>query len=374
MFKATKRELGEIYAFFRLLAEGKVYMGTSRVQKEENGCRPVVMLQREEHDGTRRYYIEETEVRMVSGEVDRSGRFVPKSEGVEACFPRADFSEAADCVLDLLKHSPGEVVEVPDGLEGFLDAVRIYDLEAKTDDRTDFKLAFWHVDAPLTGFCVRCRLSPMNPLLDGGRTANLKLEQTGVKFAVPTVNKVNALPESPGEVAERMRMIERLGGVLKYSDVADRVFRCNLLMIDLHFPRMLAEMVRLMHLEGITRVSELTERIKEFNPLKIKDELIQKHGFYEYKMKQFLLALALGMRPAKIFRGTDSAVEGMLLVDGEGEVLCYHQSCRQDFAEFLYQNTRFEKGAPEKDKYGFLERENGTWYFKLNVKIGLVKR
>ena len=374
MFKATKRELGEIYAFFRLLAEGKVYMGTSRVQKEENGCRPVVMLQREEHDGTRRYYIEETEVRMVSGEVDRSGRFVPKSEGVEACFPRADFSEAADCVLDLLKHSPGEVVEVPDGLEGFLDAVRIYDLEAKTDDRTDFKLAFWHVDAPLTGFCVRCRLSPMNPLLDGGRTANLKLEQTGVKFAVPTVNKVNALPESPGEVAERMRMIERLGGVLKYSDVADRVFRCNLLMIDLHFPRMLAEMVRLMHLEGITRVSELTERIKELNPLKIKDELIQKHGFYEYKMKQFLLALALGMRPAKIFRGTDSAVEGMLLVDGEGEVLCYHQSCRQDFAEFLYQNTRFEKGAPEKDKYGFLERENGTWYFKLNVKIGLVKR
>ena len=34
----------------------------------------------------------------------------------------------------------------------------------------------------------------MNPLLDGGRTANLKLEQSGVKFAVPTVNKVNALP------------------------------------------------------------------------------------------------------------------------------------------------------------------------------------
>lgn len=374
MFKATKRELGEIYAFFRLLADGSVYMGTPQVQKDMNRCWPVALIQREEHDGTRRYYIEETEVRMVSGEVDRSGQFVPKEEVEPVTFPRTDFGEAADDVLDILKHSSGEEVEVPDGLEGFLDAVRIYDLEAKTDDRTDFKVAFWQKDAPLTGFCVRCRLSSMNPLLDGGRTANLKLEQTGVKFAVPTVNKVNALPESPNEVAERMLMIERLGGVLKYSDVADRVFRCNLLMIDLHFPRMLAEMVRLMHLEGITRVAELTERIKELNPLKIKDELIQKHGFYEYKMEQFLLALALGMRPAKIFRGTDSAVEGMLLVDGQGEVLCYHQSCRQDFAEFLYQNTRFEKGALEKDKYGFLERENGSWYFKLNVKIGLVKR
>lgn len=374
MFKATKRELGEIYAFFRLLADGSVYMGTPQVQKDMNRCWPVALVQREEHDGTRRYYIEEDEILMVSGEVDRSGQFVPKEEAESVTFPRADFGEAADYVLDILKHSSGEEVEVPDGLEGFLDAVRIYDQEAKTDDRTDFKIAFWQKDAPLTGFCVRCRLSPMNPLLDGGRTANLKLEQTGVKFAVPTVNKVNALPESPNEVAERMLMIERLGGVLKYSDVADRVFRCNLLMIDLHFPRMLAEMVRLMHLEGITRVAELTERIKELNPLKIKDELIQKHGFYEYKMKQFLLALALGMRPAKIFRSTDSAVEGMLLVDGQGDLLCYHQSYRQDFAEFLYQNTRFEKGALEKDKYGFLERENGSWYFKLNVKIGLVKR
>ena len=156
--------------------------------------------------------------------------------------------------------------------------------------------------------------------------------------------------------------------------MADRVFRCNLLMIDLHFPRMLAEMVRLMHLEGISRICELTERIREINPLKIKDKLIAKHGFYEYKMKQFLLALALGMRPAKIYNGTDSAVEGIFLTDGNGDVHCYHQSDRRTFAEFLFRNSRLEKGSLEKDKYGFLERENGTWYFKLNVKIGLVKR
>ena len=362
MFTATKRELGEVYAFFRLLADGSVSMGTPDGLKDEDTRWRVALVQREEHDGTRCYYIEEEHIRVVTDDKE------------PALFPRADFDKAARMILDLLRNTTGEKVEVPDALEGFLDAVRIYDLEAKTDDRTDFKVAFWDTEAPLSGFNVRCRLSPMNPLLDGGRTANLKLEQTGVRFAVPTVNKINALPESPDEVAERMRMIERLGGTLKYNDVADRVFRCNLLMIDLHFPRMLAEMVRLMHLESITRVPELTERIKEINPLKIKDELIQKHRFYEYKMKQFLLALALGMRPAKIFNGTDSAVEGILLVNGQGEVLCYHQSRRKVFADFLFRNSRFEKGPLEKDKYGFLERENGTWYFKLKAKIGLVKR
>ena len=159
----------------------------------------------------------------------------------------------------------------------------------------------------------------MNPLLDGGRAANLKLEQSGIKFATPTVNKINALPESPNEVSERMMLIERLGGVLKYSDVADRVFRSNLLMIDLHFPRVLTEMIRIMHLDGISRISELTEVIKQMNPLKIKDELINKHCFYEFKIKQFLMALALGMRPAKIYNGQDSAVEGILLVVETGK-------------------------------------------------------
>lgn len=372
-FEATKRELGELYTFFRLLADGKVSLGTPQARKVETESWPVALIQREEHDGPRRYYIEKENVRIVSGAMD-AGTF-SASDKEEQSIPREDFDAAADVVLELLKTTSGsEEIEVPEGLEAFLDTINIFDLEAKTEDRTDFSVAFWHPEAPLTGFNVRCRLSPMNPLLDGGRTANLKLEQSGIKFATPTVNKINAVPESETEVAERMMMIERLGGVLKYSDVADRVFRSNLLMIDLHFPRMLAEMVRLLHLDGIARISELTERIKEINPLKIKDELINKHGFYEFKMKQFLLTLALGMRPAKIYNGTDSAVEGILLVNAAGKVLCYHKSERHTFAEFLYLNTRLEKGSIDKDKYGFLEKENGVYYFKLNVKIGLTKK
>lgn len=359
-FEATKKEWCEIYTFFRLLADGKVVLGTAEVKAGEVSW-PVAMIQREEHDGTRRYYIEEETIR-IEGET-----------GIKS-IPREDFGIVAGLILQAVKSSSENDVTSPDGVEEFLDEAGIFDLEAKTEDRTDLSVAFWHPEAPLRGFNVRSRLSAMNPLLDGGRAANLKLEQSGIKFATPTVNKINALPESPNEVAERMMMIERLGGVLKYSDVADRVFRSNLLMIDLHFPRVLTEMVRIMHLDGISRISELTEIIKQINPLKIKDELINKHKFYEFKMKQFLMALALGMRPAKIYNGLDFAVEGILLVDGSGNVLCYHKSEKQVMEDFLFLNTRLEKGSLDKDKYGFLERENGVYYFKLNAKIGLVKR
>ena len=54
-FEATKREWGELYAFFRLLADGYVYSGTPDVRKNEALRLPVAMVQREEHDGTRQY-------------------------------------------------------------------------------------------------------------------------------------------------------------------------------------------------------------------------------------------------------------------------------------------------------------------------------
>lgn len=307
-------------------------MGTAKAKKGEIDW-PIAMIQREEHDGTRCYYIEKEMVRI-------------KGENSEKSVPREDFGNCgrfdfAGCQVHLRRMKSLLRME----WKSFWMKSQFSIWKRRRKIVPDFYIAFWHPEAPLSGFSVRSRLGAMNPLLDGGRAANLKLEQSGVKFATPTVNKINALPETPNEVAERMLLIERLGGVLKYSDVADRVFRSNLLMIDLHFPRVLTEMVRIMHLDDITRISELTEVIKQMNPLKIKDELVNKHGFYEFKVKQFLMALALGMRPAKIYTGQDSAVEGILLMDGSGEVLCYHKSEKPVMEDFLFLNTRLEKGS-----------------------------
>ena len=359
-FDATKKEWSELYAFFRLLAEGNVYAGTPDVKRDENCCLPIAKVQREEHDGTRNYIIGKNEVRIWGENIDKR-------------IPREDFETVANLILQALRETSGNNMTSPDGVEGFLDEIVIYNLEAKTDDRTDLKVAFYNENAPLTGLSIHSRIGPLYSLLDGGRAANFKFEQTGIKFPTPTINKINAFGEDD-DVLGRMQMIERLGGVLKYNDVADKIFRSNLSMIDLHAGRMLGEMTRLMWLEGITKVSELTEAVKRLNPLKIKDELITKHGYYDYKVREFLLAIATGMRPAKVYTGIDSAIDGCLFVTGDGELLCYQRAFRQVFADFLFQNTRLEKGSTQKDKYGYLERENGAYYFKLNLKVGLMKR
>ena len=149
-FEATKREWGELYAFFRLLADGYVYAGKADAKKNEELRYPVAMVQREEHDGTRQYIIE--------------GEYIYiKGENIDKRIPREDFDTVAGLVFDAVKYSKDMDVTSPDGVEEFLDEVAIFDLEAKTDDRTDFYVAFYSVDAPLVGFCVRSRISPMFP-------------------------------------------------------------------------------------------------------------------------------------------------------------------------------------------------------------------
>ena len=108
------------------------------------------MIQREEHDGTRRYYIEEETIR-IEGET-----------GVKT-MSREDFGIVADLILKAVKSSSENDVTSPDGVEEFLDEAAIFDLEAKTEDRTDFSIAFWHSEAPLRGVNVRSRMSAKNP-------------------------------------------------------------------------------------------------------------------------------------------------------------------------------------------------------------------
>lgn len=91
-FEATKREWGELYAFFRLLADGYVYAGTPDVKRNEVQKLPVAMVQREEHDGTRRYILEDEATVRIVGKIDKQ-------------IPREDFAAVAELVLLLSKRA-----------------------------------------------------------------------------------------------------------------------------------------------------------------------------------------------------------------------------------------------------------------------------
>ena len=120
-FEATKREWGELYAFFRLLADGFVHAGMSDGKKNEALKWPVAMVQREEHDGTRQYIVEAENIHIVGENIDKH-------------IPREDFSTVAELVFDAVKQSKEYGVMSPDGVEEFLDEVAVH-LSLKYDWR-----------------------------------------------------------------------------------------------------------------------------------------------------------------------------------------------------------------------------------------------
>lgn len=91
---------------------------------------------------------------------------------IDKQIPREDFAAVAELVFAAVKESRENDVMSPDGVEEFLDEVAIYDLEAKTDDRTDFYVAFYGIEAPLVGFafvpvwglCSRCWMEGVPPI------------------------------------------------------------------------------------------------------------------------------------------------------------------------------------------------------------------
>ena len=137
MLTATRREWNELYVFFNLLAQGGIVLGNEE-GLPSGRVLPIFQVTRQEHDGERRYTVEETDIHVEGEQMDER-------------FPREDFGTVAAMILDTLKRERNEEVEAPEGVEGFLDALKIYDMEARTDDRTDFYITFHDSSFPPVG-------------------------------------------------------------------------------------------------------------------------------------------------------------------------------------------------------------------------------
>lgn len=389
MFTISRKEWIELVGLMKVMCKPKLSWSNNKGLPIKGRTARLECIQRKEQNGFRTYRRVEEE---VEGVVTTLIEIVNADTKERLTVDAELWTDAANHAAELLRTAPSTaeggndaLIEVDDAMEAFLDDIQMQSIGGISEGPYHILLGINGQKTAVAGVLNRCG-SVTTRLLDGGRAANLKLLQTGTRFAQPMAQKVNyegedILDESNNSteaisrvIRNRMVMIERMGSSLKYDDVADKVFRCNLAMIDLHMGRLLTEMVRMSYLEDLTRIDELLVRINEENPLKVKQELIEKHHYYEHKLRQLLFACLGGMRPAKIFTGIDNLPAFFLLLTPDGTPVLFDASDRDLLSRFLQLNTRLERGSLEKDHYGVLERENNQYYFKLNLKLALTKR
>ncbi|MEA5259339.1 HpaII family restriction endonuclease [Arcicella aquatica] len=354
MIRGNKGEWSEIYALFKLLGDGELCAGDSEINKIRNFIYPIIKILRTEANGNFEYAIEDNII-IISGneEVFR----VPVSE----------FKENAKYLLEQIKNNEGSF-SIPE-IEEFMESINCFSLKASSSAKTDITIMVHDQITglqPSLGFSIKSKLGNPATLLNAGETTNFIFKIVGTLLNESDIEEVNSI-SSKSKIKDRITAIYSKGGYLEFIKLQKPIFSNNLILIDSLLPKILSTVLFQFYTSNYSTIKDLTKITEEMNPLGF--DVTNKHLFYEYKIKRFLVDIALGMMPSKVWSGQYDATGGYLVVKTDGDVLCYHIYNRNKFEDYLFANTKLDTASSSRHDFGEIYEENGEWFFKLNLQI-----
>ena len=353
--KGNKGEWSEIYVLLKLLGEKHVYAGDAELNKIEDLFYPILKVLREEQGKKYEYSINDSIV-------------IVTEQGEELLRKNVfDFLDKAKQLLAIIQKSKG-AFSVPE-IEKFMFEIRCNTLKAKSQDKTDIKIVIHDLRTGMTpqlGFSIKSQVGNDSTLLNAGKTTN-------VCYRIADCDLMEKEIESINEINTRQKILDRTKailrkGTLKYVGMDDTTFQNNLVLIDSFLPQIVAEILLQGYSTGEYDLRKNTEEVSKRNPMHY--DTSDNHAYYEHKIKNLLVASALGMVPHTPWNGKYDANGGYLVVKEGGEVLCYHFYDRNYFEDYLYRNTRLE--TPSTSRYGFgliFKGKDGNLYYKLKLQI-----
>jgi hypothetical protein len=354
MLSGNKGEWSEVYALFKLLGDKQLFAGDADLNKVEELFYPIIKIIRNESGGNFEYEI--------------NGDLVIVSGGKEELrIPVKTFTEQSAKLLSTIKGSTG-AFSIPE-IETFMNSINCSSLKAKSTSKSDIRIVIHDQRINQTaelGFSIKSQLGGQATLLNAGKTTNFIYQVSGLQPTENEIKKINEI-DTKSKIKDRIESIKQSGGNVEYLSLEQDVFKNNLVLIDSLLPNILAEIVKTFYTSSLSSMKDLTENINKINPLNYDNQFA--HTFYEYKIKRFLTDVALGMTPSKVWNGIYDATGGYLIVKENGEVLCYHIYNRNQFEDYLFQNTKLETASSSRHEFGKIYKKNDEFYFKLNLQI-----
>ena len=355
----NKGEWSEIYTLFRLLGEGKVHAGDANLNKLDLYY-PILNIIREE---SKRYEYKPNQDQHI---------VVIDEEGHEYARISMDkFMSESVSLLNAIKETNQRAFAVPSA-ECFMGKIGCTKLKAPSRDKADIHIVIHDLRTnmtPMLGFSIKSQLGSASTLLNATEATNIRYQIVGKKMSDAELLEINNIEDH----LPRMKALLDRGYKLQYSDIEHKTFKNNLLFLDTCMPEFIAKCLICDSMPNSTsKIKDSVEVVAEQNPFGFTGSDVV--AFYEHKMKVLLLDAALGMTPAKEWKGRYDANGGYLVVRRDGEIVCYHFYNRNDVEDYLYNNTRFERGSRSRHHFGSLYRgDDGKVYIKLNLQIRFSK-
>lgn len=353
----NKGEWSEIYTLFKLLGDGKVYAGDAKMNKLPLYY-PILSIIR---DDTLNY--------SFTPDVDRNSVSILEEGQEVANIPTRRFLEESQKLLEGIKHGGrGKGAFAIPRAEKFMHEIHCSRLKAPSKDKADIHVIthdFRTNMSPMLGFSIKSQLGSPSTLLNAGIPTNVKFKVNGIS-SDEEMNQINAIQKH----IPRITALYKKGGTLQYESIENCTFRNNLLFIDNNLPRFIGECLIADSITKGSSVKSAVEFVANKNPLHFEGNA---QSYYEHKMKQLLIASALGMTPAKEWSGHFDANGGYLVVRKDGEIVCYHFYNQNDVEDYLFNNTRFERASRNRYNFGSIYKEEDSYYMRLNLQIRFTK-
>lgn len=355
VIRGNKGEWSEIYTLFRLLGDGKLFAGDADMNRLPLFY-PILSIIR-------------NEIEELRYNPNRDGCVnIIKSDGTSVATVRmSEFCEQADALFATIKAMKASSFEVPEA-EAFMGRIFCSRLKAPSHDKSDIQIVIHDLRTgmmPLLGFSVKSQLGAKSTLLNASGATNMTYRIAGCALSDEDVIVINSVDDH----WSRMKTIRSYGGHLEFMSYDNLAFENNLLFVDYCLPKLMAYCVEAAHfMGGGNTVKDVVAFAASSN--KLGYDGVNVGAFYEYKMKNLLVASALGMTPSKPWEGKYDATGGYIVVKKDGDIVCYHFYNKNELEDYLFSNTYFERGSRERHNFGVLYRDSdGTVCLKLNLQI-----
>jgi len=358
MLKGNKGEWSEIYVLLKLLAEGKLYAADKDMKKSEYIFFPILKIIREENKEEKKEYSfsEKENVEIYINGIKQKK------------FPKEIFNREAGKLIEKLKDKKlTGSFEIRD-TETFMAEIECLKLKAPSTDKADIKMKIMDINTgytPTVGFSIKSELGSSPTLLNAGKTTNFiyLIDNEDLEAYEEETNKIyNSRGKT--DVKGRISYILKNRGKIKYYEMENKNFKDNLILIDSLMDKILAETLLYFYRDGIVKCSDMIKKLEKENPF-----FYRNVNAYSYKLKKFLTAVALGMKPSVEWDGIDEATGGYIIVTKKGDVVAYYIYNRNFFEEYLLNNTKYETASTSRHEFGKVYRSEGNEYINLNLQI-----
>ncbi len=359
MITGNKGEWSEIYALFKLLGDKQLFLGDKDIEKLEGLVYPIIKILRSENNGDFEYSIKD-ELILISG-----------NEQVLK-IPIDEFKAKALFLLKAIKENRERTFSVPE-IEEFMQSINCISLKASSSAKTDITIVVHDQrtnQQPTLGFSIKSQLGSPSTLLNAGKTTNFIYEINYTHLSRNEIDQINSI-DTRSKIMDRIAQIQSKDGIFEFVKTERQIFSNNLVLIDSLLPQILSQIVFDFYSSEFSHLTDLVNLTAKKNPLEF--DIENEHKFYEYKIKRFLTDVALGMMPSQVWTGKYDATGGYLIVKENGDVLCYHIYNRNEFEDYLLNNTKLDTASSSRHGFGEVYEENGQLFFKLNLQIRFTK-